>query len=456
MVAYIDKLSEFGKSFQIKVIYSLIHDVKFLQDIFDIVESSYFEREEHQWVVEQVITYYTEYKKCITMDVLALSVKSIQSSSFQESVKKSIKEIYTTDKLDDAEFVKDQFESFCKNQKLKKAILQSTDLLKRGEYDEIKVLVDNALKAGMSKEIGHNWIDHVEARLNNVREATPVYMKTIDDITAGGLGSGEIGVVAAPSGIGKTWVLCQIGYNAVTHGHNVLHITLELSDDYVARRYDTILTGKPFSVLQEDSSLLVEKLGQVPGNLDIRQFPTRSVSTHGLEAFIEKVVQLKKVDLIVLDYADLLDSGKKSTGNSYDDMGNIYEELRGISGKLGIPIWTATQTNRDSLGSDVIGASGIADSYKKVMTADFIMSVIRKDVDKLNNRARVHIIKNRFGPDGMTFNASMDTNIGKFHIFDTPADNKKVEQEQQTYQKKQLKQKYESYKKPPTVSNDFG
>lgn len=456
MVAYIDKLSEFGKSFQIKVIYSLIHDVKFLQDIFDIVESTYFEREEHQWVVEQVITYYTQYKKCITMDVLALNTKSIQSPSFQESVKNAIKEIYTTDKLDDVEFVKDEFESFCKNQKLKTAILASTDLLKRGEYDEIKTLIDNALKAGMSKEIGHNWIDHVEARLNNVRKATPVYMKTIDDITAGGLGAGEIGVVAAPSGIGKTWVLCQIGYNAVTHGNNVLHITLELSDDYVARRYDTILTGKPFSVLQEDSSLLVEKLGQVPGNLDIRQFPTRSVSTHGLEAFIEKVIQLKQVDLIVLDYADLLDSGKKSTGNSYDDMGNIYEELRGISGKLGIPIWTATQTNRDSLGSDVIGASGIADSYKKVMTSDFIMSVIRKDVDKLNNRARVHIIKNRFGPDGMTFNASMDTNIGKFHIFDTPADNKKVEQEQQTYEKKQLKQKYDSYKKPPSVSDDFG
>ena len=69
MVAYIDKLSEFGKSFQIKVIYSLIHDVKFLQDIFDIVESAYFEREEHQWVVEQVITYYTDYKKCIIIRV---------------------------------------------------------------------------------------------------------------------------------------------------------------------------------------------------------------------------------------------------------------------------------------------------------------------------------------------------------------------------------------------------
>lgn len=456
MVAYIDKLSEFGKSFQIKVIYSLIHDVKFLQDIFDIVESSYFEREEHQWIVEQVITYYTEYKKCITMDVLALSVKSVQSPSFQESVKKSIKEIYTTDKLDDVDFVKDQFENFCKNQKLKKAILASTDLLKRGEYDEIKVLVDNALKAGMSKEIGHNWTEHVEVRLTNIRKASPVYMKVIDDITAGGLGSGEIGVVAAPSGIGKTWVLCQIGYNAVMHGHNVLHITLELSDDYVARRYDTILTGKPFSVLQEDSSILKEKLKAVKGNLDIRQFPTRSVSTHGLEAFIEKVIQIKPVDLIVLDYADLLDSGKKSTGNSYDDMGNIYEELRGISGKLGIPIWTATQTNRDSLSSDVIGASGIADSYKKVMTADFIMSVIRKDIDKLNNKARVHIIKNRFGPDGMTFSASMDTNIGKFHIYETQVDNKQVEEQQQTLEKKQLKQKYESYKKQPTVSNDFG
>jgi len=173
MTSYVDKLSEFGKSFQIKVIYSLIHDIKFLQDIFDIVEPSYFEREEHQWIVEKIIQYYNEYKACLTMEVLALQVKSIQSTSFQTSVKNSIKEVYTADKLDDIEFIKDQFEDFCKNQKLKKAILASTELIKQGNYEEIKHLVDDALKAGMSKDFGHDWTEHVEARLSNVREASP-------------------------------------------------------------------------------------------------------------------------------------------------------------------------------------------------------------------------------------------------------------------------------------------
>jgi glucan-binding YG repeat protein len=156
MTSYVDKLSEFGKSFQIKVIYSLIHDIKFLQDIFDIVEPSYFESEEHQWIVEKIIQYYNEYKSCLTMEVLALQVKSIQSTSFQTSVKNSIKEVYTADKLDDIEFIKDQFEDFCKNQKLKKAILASTELIKQGNYEEIKYLVDDALKAGMSKDFGHD------------------------------------------------------------------------------------------------------------------------------------------------------------------------------------------------------------------------------------------------------------------------------------------------------------
>ena len=456
MTSYVDKLSEFGKSFQIKVIYSLIHDIKFLQDIFDIVEPSYFEREEHQWIVEKIIQYYNEYKACLTMEVLALQVKSIQSTSFQTSVKNSIKEVYTADKLDDIEFIKDQFEDFCKNQKLKKAILASTELLKQGNYEEIKYLVDDALKAGMSKDFGHDWTEHVEARLSNVREASPTYMEAIDSITNGGLSGGEIGIIAAPSGIGKTWVLCQLGFNAVKNGKNVLHITLELSDDYVARRYDTILTGKPFSILQENSDILKEQLKKVKGHLDIRSFPTRGLSVTALEGFIERVSQVRKIDLIVLDYADLMDAGKKSTGNTYDDMGTLYEELRGISGNLGIPLWTATQTNRDSLSVDVIGAQGIADSYKKVMTADFIMSIIRKDVDKLSNKARVHIIKNRFGPDGMTFSADMDTMTGKFHIYDQVVDNQKVEKDQQNLEKKQLSEKYKSFNTKNKVSNDFG
>jgi hypothetical protein len=98
-------------------------------------------------------------------------------------------------------------------------------------------------------------------------------------------------------------------------------------------------------------------------------------------------------------------------------LGGIYEELRGLSGETGIPVWTATQTNRAAIDHEVIQADSVGDSYKKVQTADFIMSVSRKTKDKLSNTGRIHIVKNRFGPDGMTFPAKIDTFHGVMDVF---------------------------------------
>jgi replicative DNA helicase len=452
MNKYIDTLSEFGQSFQNKIIYSLIHDVKFLQDVLEILDVEYFESDSHQWIVQTTIDYFKRYKKHITMDVFSIEIKGITSDSFSEKVKDDLKQIYSSKSIDDLDFIKDEFETFCKNQKLKDAILKSTDFLKRGDYESIKRTIDEAMKAGMSKDIGHNWKEHVSLRLENLRAPTATYMEAIDNITDGGLGGGEIGVIVAPSGIGKSWALAALGFNAAMKNYNVLHITLELSADYVGRRYDTILTGKPFQVLRDNEDYLIQKLDTIPGNIDIKQFPTRGITVQGLEMYLEKVLQLKHIDVILLDYADLLGRSKHSSGNDYEDMGGIYEELRGMSMKFNVPIWTASQANRSALEKETIGADSIADSYKKVMTADFILSLIRKDIDKLNNRARVHIIKNRFGPDGMTFDCSMDTNKGLFHIHDKQVDNKAVEKENSKLEKQNLKSKFDSFK----PKKDFG
>jgi hypothetical protein len=90
-----------------------------------------------------------------------------------------------------------------------------------------------------------------------------------------------------------------------------------------------------------------------------------------------------------------------------------------MSGELEIPIWTASQTNRSAIDSEVIEADKIADSYAKVMNADFIMSWSRKSKDKLNDTARAHIMKNRFGPDGITFPCKMNTNTGYIEVYDS-------------------------------------
>mgnify|MGYP003310201581 CR=1 FL=1 len=121
--------------------------------------------------------------------------------------------------------------------------------------------------------------------------------------------------------------------------------------------------------------------------------------------------------MILVDYADILKPAGNFTERRHQ-LGNIYEDLRGLAGEFDVPIWTASQANRSALEEDVIQAEKIAESYAKIMTADFVMSLSRKVEDKIGNTGRFHVIKNRFGPDGMTFPAKINTNTGKMEIYE--------------------------------------
>jgi replicative DNA helicase len=123
---------------------------------------------------------------------------------------------------------------------------------------------------------------------------------------------------------------------------------------------------------------------------------------------------------MVVDYADILrPQEREKNSNSYSEAGGIYEELRQVAGELQIPVWTASQTNRTGLSEEVVQAHNISDSYRKIMTADFVISVTRNVDDKANNTARCHVIKNRFGPDGITLYAKMNTSNGDIEIYDS-------------------------------------
>ena len=162
-----------------------------------------------------------------------------------------------------------------------------------------------------------------------------------------------------------------------------------------------------------------DKIAKVPGKLIIKYFPIKTVSAHHLKLHVERVQMLgTKIDMIIVDYADILrPSQSDRNSNSYSEAGGIYEELRGIAGELQVPIWSASQSNRAAMDEDIIQANNISDSYRKIMTADFVMSLSRKVTDKVANTARFHIIKNRFGPDGLTFPSRMNAGCGDIQIF---------------------------------------
>ena len=416
----IDNLKKYGPEFQIKCISGILGDKTFLERLSDIIDPTSFESDAHQWIVKQTVAYFMQYKDLPTLNVFKIKVEAIENGILKESVITQLRNVYQKITDSDLKFVKEQYLEFCKSQKLKSAILESVDHLKTGNYEQVKTLVDNAMKAGMERNIGHEYMVDVEKRMSVMaRNTIKTNWTEIDTIMDGGLAAGELGIVTACAGAGKSWVLAKLGAEAMKQGKNVVHITLELNENYVGLRYDSCFTGIDFQNIRNNVDIVRQKIEKVPGKLFIKYFPIKTVSAHHLKMHTERVMMLgTKVDMIVVDYADILRPYQSErNSNSYSEAGGIYEELRGVAGELQVPIWSASQSNRAAMDEDIIQANNIADSYRKIMTADFVMSLSRKVNDKQANTARFHVIKNRFGPDGLTFPSKMNASCGDIEIY---------------------------------------
>ena len=416
----VDNLKKFGSEFQIKCISGLVSDKTFIERISDILEPDSFETDAHKFIVKETISYFLEYKDLPTLAVFKVKVDSIENDLLKQSVVDQLRLVYQKISDTDLKYIKEQFLEFCKNQKIKNAIMESVDHLKSGQYDKIKHVVDIAMKAGMERNIGHEYMVDIEQRMSQMaRKTVKTNWTEIDTLMDGGLAGGELGIITACAGSGKSWVLAKMGAEAMKQGKNVLHYTLELNENYVGLRYDACFTGIDFQNIRNNIDIVKKKIAEVPGKLIIKYFPIKTVSAHSLKLHAERIQTLgTKIDLIIVDYADILrPSQSDRNSNSYSEAGGIYEELRGVAGELQVPIWSASQSNRAAMDEDIIQANNISDSYRKIMTADFVISLSRKMSDKQANTARFHVIKNRFGPDGVTFPARMNAGCGDIRIF---------------------------------------
>jgi len=415
----VDTLVKYGTSYQTKVVTSLITDCKFLEQIYEITKPSFFESDSNKWIVNEILDYFNEYRTCPTLEVFKIKTDTIQDKVLKQTVVEQLRNVYTNIGADDLPYVKNEFITFAKNQKVKEALLKSVEYLKAGQYEKIIDTMTSASKVGVENDLGIDYVEEFESIIEEVKRiSVSTGWDVIDDLMNGGLGPGELGVVMAPSGIGKSWFLSKIACAATKAGLNVLHYTLELSENYVGQRYTTILTGIQTSEHVQRKDEIIKKIKAIKGRVKIKYYPPRFASAKTLSAHIDKVKATGfNPDLIIIDYADLLNSSDRNKDGLYAELGGIYEELRGLSGMVGCPVWTATQTNRSAIDHEVIQADSVGDSYKKVQTADFIMSVSRKTKDKLSHTGRIHIVKNRFGPDGMTFPAKIDTFHGTMEIY---------------------------------------
>jgi replicative DNA helicase len=446
-------LGSFGKDFQEKLVQLILDDTLFASQISEVLDVNFFELKYLQVFVDFVFKYNENYG-CFpnrsTVETILRTELEKQNPVIQKQVRDFFARILagTIEDIED-DYVKDKSLDFCKKQKLKEAMLKSVSLMETSSFDEVSKTINNALKLGLDNEHGYDFMKNFEERYK-VKSRDPISTgwDVVDNFIQGGHGKGELGVVVAPTGAGKSMALVHLAAQAMKQGKNVVYYTLELGDTVIGRRFDSCLTAFPLKGLNMVKEEVFEKVRQIPGKLIIKEYPTKTVSTETLRNHLKKLEQRDfKVDMIVVDYGDLL-KPVTAQREKRNELEGIYEELRGIAAELKCPLWTASQTNRSGLNAEVVTMESISEAFNKCFVADFIFSLSRTATHKQNNTGRIFIAKNRNGPDGVVLPIFMDTSNVAIKVMEPTNETvEEINKNAAADQAKKLKEKYAMHRK---------
>jgi len=418
--------SRYGKQFQESLAQMILEDRPFADQIEEVLDTQFFELNYLRIFVAKIFDYRKKYNVHPTKKILA-SILRTDLEKFNDAAQKQVRDYFARTcirDVSDAQYIRDTSLDFCKKQKLKEALMKTVDLIQNSSFDEVRKVIDDALKLGTDNNFGHDFLKDFELRYEiKARNPVSTGWEKVDSLMKNGLGTGELGVIVAPTGAGKSMVLSHLGAQAIKDGKNVVHYTLELSEEVTGQRYDSCISGVPLNALLHQKEEVLEVITDLEGTLIIKEYPTKAASTNTIKTHLEKLKKRNhKIDMILVDYADLL---KPTTHfkEKRNELESIYENLRAIAQEYKCPVWTASQTNRTGLNAEVVTMESISEAFNKCFVSDFICSISRTIKDKSANTGRMFIAKNRNGPDGMVFPLFMDTsnvNIKVLAKVDTP------------------------------------
>lgn len=444
---------KFGTKFQENFVQLILDDRVFADQIGEVLDTSFLELKYLRVFVDKVFEYRKKYGTHPSRDTITTILRT-ELEKENELLQKQVREFYARISsnefsLDGEQHIKDISLDFCKKQKLKEAMIKSVGLIQNSSYDEISKIINDALKLGTDNNHGYDFILDFEKRFElKARNPITTGWELIDNITKGGLGRGELGVVIAPTGAGKSMALVHLGAMALQAGLNVVHYTLELQDKVVALRYDSCITGISLTDVKEQKDIVWSGVKDIKGKLIIKEYPTKSASTNTIKNHLEKLKRKDfRIDMVIVDYGDLI-RPINAQKEKRIELESIYEELRGLAQVYQCTLWTASQTNRSGLNAEVITMESISEAFNKCFVADFIFTISRTIKDKNTNEGRLFVAKNRNGPDGLVFPIFMDTSNVKIKVLSQSTESATEIIEKATKkQEANLKEKYKNYKK---------
>jgi predicted ATP-dependent serine protease len=355
--------------------------------------------------------YYTKYEHTPTFDTLEQLTKSeISSPMAQKSILDTIEQVKNV--ADEGSvFVQEKSLKFCKQQELQKVMVKTQSIIDKGDfesYDKLEEMVRGALQVGeVDKGTADVFFNLDEVLNDDYRHPIPIGVPGIDNLLKGGLAKGEIGVILAPTGVGKSTFTTKIANHAFNLGYNVLQIFFEDNPKIIQRKHITLWTGIHPDDLTERRVEVMEKVKQIQSTrknkLIMKKLSSDTVTMNQIKNQVRKMIaEGNKIDMIILDYIDCV-VPDKNLGDEWKSEGSVMRGFEAMCHELDIAGWTATQGNRSSISSEVVTTDQMGGSIKKAQVGHVIITVAKSLQQKEMNLATIAITKSRIGKDGVIF-----------------------------------------------------
>lgn len=454
--------NQYGKAFQEKAFQAMMTDTAFADQMLEVFDSSYFDLKYLNLLSSRYFDYAKRYKTFPSLQILVTIIRDELKVGNDIVLRDQIVEYLTRMRSNpdpgDLAYVKEKSLDFCRKQALKAALEHAVDQMQANKYESIVDDIKRAVCVGTTPSLGHDFFEDTESRFTLLsRNCVATGLPELDkkDIFNGGLGAGEIGIVVAAPGVGKSHFLTFVGANALRAKKNVVHYTFELSEEQIGRRYDSNFCRMNSNEVIENKDKVLNMYKDMDlGRLRIKYFPTGTASIFSLRSHIERL-ELKgfRPDMIVIDYADIMRSSRQYEAQRFE-LKLIYEELRGFAGEKKIPVWTASQSNKEGSTAEVVDLNNMSEAYGKAMVADVVVSLSRRAHEKAAGVGRLYVAKNRAGRDGVVFPIKIDTGMSDFEITGGEGDLQEIKQQDESDFKRTIRNKWSEMKAEKLVKDE--
>jgi replicative DNA helicase len=378
------------------------------------IKPEYFEKE-HKPVYELFLQFIGKYNKLPTSAVLDIELQKSNFKTRQDinEIVKLVHELKNPTEVDMTWLLKTT-ERWCKDRAIYLAIMSSINIIdgkdKKNAEGAIPEILTKALSVSFDANIGHDYIENADGRFDfyhEKEERIPFDLDMLNQITKGGVTNKTLNIILAGTGVGKSLAMCHLASAGLEQGKNVLYITLEMAEERIAERIDANLMDVPIDQVENlPKDLFDTKVGKIKaktnGKLIVKEYPTSTAHVGHFRALLNEL-KLKRnfePDMIFIDYINICASSRiKGLGgavNTYSLIKAIAEELRGLAGEFGVPIWSATQVTRSGFANTDVELTDTAESFGLPATADLMFALISTEQLEGMNQIMVKQLKNRY------------------------------------------------------------